>query len=437
MTGIAALPAMQFMAALVAGLLYVATYLSFVRLLKYPRNWHLPSLPASLSTGALAALTVALVSLSPDGLDRAALTISVGCIAAVFFIVAAPSIAFQPASRLVEFLAKHGDYAGLGLIGPALLAGLAVPNIKLQAVLATAMAIELSWFLRQRWTARRRPLYPMNDRDLSVLKTQANGDLVAFRRRHGIRELVLSEGVVNWKGCGKDTPPCPFNLYVNHLGLNTAPCCREHMKALSHYVAGCLGEMEAVHWLEGGSLLGAVREKGALLDWEDDIDISVLLDDDVTWERLASGLAERGARDGFYVDIFEKKGFLSISFDPPGRWPFRWERNRLRGEIRTDIAVYRRAVSFGKAVLERQSHKGAMPSTESGGYGVPQDVVLPITTVPFLGGDFACPNQAEAYLRLLYGDFQKVEYTYVNTEAAKARAGIDAGISPKSAIGLD
>jgi len=417
-------------AALFAAGLYVATYLSFVRLLRFPRNWYPPSLPASLATGVLAALTVALVALSPDGLDRPALAISLGFVVVVFYIIAAPATAFRPASRPVEFLAKHGDHAGLWLLGPALLAGLAIPNIKLQAVLATAMAIELTWFLRQRWAGRRRRLYPLNDCDLSVLETQARGDLVAFRRRHGIRELVLSKGAVSWRGCGKSTPPCPFNLYVNRLGLNTAPCCREHMKELSHHVAACLSEMGVVHWLEGGSLLGAVRERGALLDWEDDIDLSVLLDGDMTWERLAAGLAERGARDGYFVDLFEKKDFISISFDPPKRWPFRWERNRLRGEIRADIMIYRRAISHGEAVLERHSHKGAMPATESGGYGVPQEIVLPTSTVPFLGGDVTCPNQTEAYLRVLYGDFRKIEYTYVDAGPAKARARIDTGGDP-------
>ena len=434
MTGIGASATTQVIAAPIAAALYVATYLSFVRLLRYPRNWYPPSLPASLATGVLAALTVALVSLSPDGLDRPALAISVGFVVVVFYIIAAPAIAFRPASRpasrMVEFLAKHGDYAGLWLLGPALLAGLAIPNIKLQAVLAAAMAIELTWFLRQRWAGRRRRLYPLSDRDLSVLETQVKGDIVAFRRRHGIRELVLSKGVVSWRGCGKSTPPCPFNLYVNRLGLNTAPCCREHMKELSHHVAACLSEMGVVHWLEGGSLLGAVRERGALLDWEDDIDLSVLLDGDMTWERLAAGLAERGARDGYFVDLFEKKDFISISFDPPKRWPFRWERNRLRGEIRADIMIYRRAISHGEAVLERQSHKGAMPATESGSYGVPQEIVLPTSTVPFLGGDVACPNQTEAYLRVLYGDFRKIEYTYVDAGPAKARARIDTGGDP-------
>jgi hypothetical protein len=168
-----------------------------------------------------------------------------------------------------------------------------------------------------------------------------------------------------------------------------------------------------------------VRESGALLDWEDDIDISVLLDSDMTWERLAAGLAEGAARDGYFVDLFEKEGFVSVSFDLPKRWPFRWERNRLRGEIRADIAIYRRAISHGEAVLERRSYKGAMPATESGGYGVPQEIVLPVSMVPFLGGDFARPNQAEAYLHILYGDFKKIEYDYVDAGPAKARAQID------------
>ncbi len=65
MTDIEALPGMPVIAMLIAVLLYVATYLSFVHLLKYPRNWQAPSLSASVVTGALAALTVNLSS-GPD-----------------------------------------------------------------------------------------------------------------------------------------------------------------------------------------------------------------------------------------------------------------------------------------------------------------------------------------------------------------------------------
>ena len=159
MTGIEASPTIQVIVTLTASALYLATYLSFVRLLRYPRNWYMPSLPACLATGGLAALTVALVSLSPNsihGIDTPALAVSVGFIAILFYIIAAPAIAFRPASRHIEFRAKHGDTAGLWLLGPALIAGLAIPNIKLQAVLGIAMAIELTRVLHQRWVDRRR-----------------------------------------------------------------------------------------------------------------------------------------------------------------------------------------------------------------------------------------------------------------------------------------
>ena len=236
---------------------------------------------------------------------------------------------------------------------------------------------------------------------------------------------MLSNGIVSWRGCDKETLPCPFNLYVNRLGLNTAPCCREHMADLCHYVASRLRDMGVVHWLEGGNLLGAVRESGRLLAWEDDVDLSVVLDNGRTFGSLAVGLAEGGARDGYCVDSFKKKGFISISYDRPRIWSLPGERNRMRGEIRLDLTVYRHAISNGEPVLERQSHKGAMPLTDSGGYGVPQEIVLPTSTIAFLGDNIACPNHPKEYLRQIYGDFDEIVYTYVDAAAAKTRGRAD------------
>jgi len=425
MTGIGAIATSPAISTLIAAALYMATYLSFLRLLRYPRNWILPTWPASLATAGLAAITVAQVSVSSDGLDLMALVVMAGFIAVLFGIIAAPAVDFRPGTRpAIGFLAKHGDYAGLCMLGPALVAGYVVPNVKLQGVLAVALVIEMAWFLRHRWRDGRR-LYPLGDHDLLVLKTQAKGDLEGFVRRHGIRELVLSDGAAGWLGCGKETLPCPFNLYLNRLGLNTAPCCREHMKDLCYYVASCLRDMGIVHWLDGGSLLGAVREGGKLLAWEDDIDISVLLDGDTTWESLVTAIAERGAQDGYFIDVFKEKGYITISYDPPRSWPFHWERNRMRGEIRLDLVAFRHAVSHGRSVLERRSPKGAMPLTESSGYGVPREIVLPTSTIDFLGGNVACPNKPETYLRVLYGDFKEVEYTFVNAAAAETRRQAD------------
>ncbi|MCP3971811.1 MAG: LicD family protein [Rhodobacteraceae bacterium] len=291
-------------------------------------------------------------------------------------------------------------------------------------MLVTAAAIELVWFLRNRGVARKS--YPFEKNDLLVLKTQANGNVAGFAKQHSISELKISQnGDISWLGCNKNSLPCPLSHYLHRLGLNTPPCCREHIADLGRFVAGCLQDIGAIHWIDGGTLLGAVRENGGLLAWEDDIDISVLLDDDTTWEKLCSSLSRRGAKDGYYVDVFKEGGFITVSYDKPRTWPFRWERNRMRGEIHLDLVSYRYAENNGQPVLERQLLKGAMPVMESGWHGVPVDIILPTSTINFLGPNIPCPNQPEAFLQILYGDFGSAELTYVDENAAKNRADID------------
>ena len=183
--------------------------------------------------------------------------------------------------------------------------------------------------------------------------------------------------------------------------------------------------MGAVHWLEGGTLLGAVRENGNLLAWEDDVDISFLLDDQSTWTSVVKGISDRSKRHGYFVEISEDSAYLGVSYDRPQPWPFRWERYRMRGEIRLDLVAYRRAMSHGHPVLERRTYKGLLPMTESGWYGMPEEIVLPTSTIRFLGDEIPCPNQPQTYLRNLYADYQKTEFTYVNSAAAETRRTAD------------
>ena len=414
---------------LIAAALYVVTYLSLVHLLRYPRQWIRPPSPALLTTAGLATVLVAYISFSTDGLDIATLAVSASFLAVLLLLIAAPAIELNHAAgfapRPIKYLARHGDYSGLWMLLPALVISFTLTDVKLLAFLVTALLIETWWFLRHWLADRHRRLYPIEDHDLAVLRAQAQGDIKGFAQRHGIRELVVSDDAVAWRGCNKATRPCPFNLYVNRLGLNTAPCCREHMQTLSRYVTSCLTEMNLPHWLDGGTLLGAVRENGGLLAWEDDIDIAVYLDDTTTWHSFVAGFAERGTKDGYTVEVFKKRGYLSISFNSPGRWPFHWERNRMRGEIRLDLVVYRLSQSYGEWVLERRLKKGTMPLTESGVYGVPRDMVLPVSKINFLGGEMGCPNQPQAYLRVLYGDYDKPDYTYVATASATTRQRVD------------
>ena len=77
-----------------------------------------------------------------------------------------------------------------------------------------------------------------------------------------------------------------------------------------------------------------------------------------------------------------------------------------------------------------------MPLTESGWYGVPEEIVLPASTVQFLGDDISCPNRPEEYLRILYGDFEEVDYTYVDAAAAEIRSQADLAGEARSQVSL-
>lgn len=426
MTDVSTILAAESTSFVIAIVLYAATYLSFVQTLKYPRNWLRLRFLAVCPTIGLAVLMLLYVSLTAGHIDIVTLVAAAGFVSVLFYIIAAPAIAFKPSSRVIEFLARYGESAGLWMLVPAVILSYLIPDTRLYAIFASAMFIELAWSIRRFWAGRQRRAHKIEGPDLAVLEMQADGEVEKFARRHGIRELTVAGDVVTWRGCDMTTSPCPLNLYVNRLGLNTAPCCRERMQELYLTVSSWLEEMGAVYWLEGGTLLGAVRDDGALLPWEDDVDVSVLSEGSVDWDVLAAGVTERGKRDGYFVDIFERSGFIAI-FHAPSRWPpLRWENYRLRGEVRLDLTVYRAAKSAGKPVLERQPPKGGMPPTDGGGYGIPRDLVLPTAKVAFLGREFPCPRKVRDYLRVLYGDFNQVDYSYVDAGPAKARRDLDA-----------
>jgi hypothetical protein len=419
----------QLISALTGVGFYLAAYLSFLNLLKYPRNWALPSASSTFVTGTLAVITVAFVSVVPNSqgisLDISTMLFLSGFLFVLFGIIASPAIDFNPGSRrVVEFLANYGDTAGIWMLLPAIVGAYAFPEARLHGVLAAAISVELAWYARHKLVDKRHP-YALDENDTLILNRQAKGNIEEFAKLHGIEELEFSTDGIKWNGCNKNTLPCPFNLYINRLGLNTAPCCREHMKDLAYYVSSCLKDLEVDHWLEGGSLLGAVRENGNFLAWEDDVDISFLLDDKTSWSSIAKALSDRGKHDGYYVDVFESKGFISVSYDRPLLWPMRWERNRMRGEIRLDLVTYRRAVSQGQAVVERRSKKGALPMTDSGWHGLAEEIVLPTSTIRFLGNDIPCPNEPQTYLQTIYQDYQTTEYMYLSSEAAETRRSID------------
>jgi len=405
----------------VAALLYATTYFQFLHLLRYRRNW-LPTSKFEIGRCTLSAVALFIViSLLSSGFEPLALIVSIVFLTLLFYVISAPAIAFLPTSPIIEFLAKHADYAGLSLIPFSLITGFVLHNDSLNAMLATAMAIEIIWFIQRKIHNRQRVMVPMSKDALTVLQRQADGDVREFAKKNNIGELERGNTPLNWLGCTKLSAPCPFNFYVNRLGLNTAPCCKEHLISLCLYVDNCLTELGVTHWLEGGTLLGVIREDD-LLSWEDDVDISILLDQNTTWDELVKSLLKRVVTDGYAIEIFAKNEFISIGFDQRSRWPFGYERNRLRGELRVDMSTYRKGLSDGKQVLERFTKKARMPMTENGKFGIPYDLVMPTSILSAFRGTVFAPKNPGAYLQLLYGDYTKIEYTYIEPTAAARRS---------------
>ena len=411
--------ALNILVSSVAGLLYATAYFQFVNLLRFLRNWIPISKVDIGKTVILLILVITFPSISSGKFEGSTLVFSLIFVCLMFFIIAAPALAFSPTRSIIEFFAKHGDYAGLWLSPVAFGLGVTVPNAGLRGILIISVLIELSWFVRRMRQDRHRVTQPLDEAAITVLTRQAEGDLKKFANKNKITELVFNESVA-WRGCTKNSAPCPFNFYVNNLGMNTAPCCREHLIELCLFANNCLEDLAVIHWLEGGTLLGAVREAN-LLAWEDDVDISVLLNDEITWEHFVSLLRHRAVDAGYAFEAFPEHEVVSFCFDRRGILPFGYERNRFRGDLRVDISTYRQGVSEGNPVLERFTSKAGMPLMKNGKYGVPRDLILPTTNILLFDKTMPCPQNFDAYLRLLYGEYSKIEYTYIKPEAAEKR----------------
>jgi len=411
---------------LIVILLYSAAYVGYLAILRHPRNWRTIPAREKILVTVFLTLNIAFCSLSTTDVDYSALVASGIFLVFLFLIIGAPSFALiQESSMQWEFIARHSDRFVLGLLPAVVITDYWVSSIKLNALFSIAMLIELVWLLRLHRANRFRNQHSLNKHGLAVLQTQAGDNLEDFIGKHRIKELVRDGNEIRWMGCSMHSPPCPINYYVNKLGLNTPPCCLEHMKELCFAVDQVLTDLAVPHWIDGGTLLGVIREGGHFLAWEDDVDISFMLEDSISWDTFMSELTFKLTQYGYTVRSSNKHRPIYIYYTRSTRWLYGLEQHRYRGEIRVDLIGYRVVESYGQKVMERSLFKGIMPQTESGGYGVPVDMIMPTSEIELFGKMVSCPRDSDAYLRAMYGNYTEVEYTYVDNQVACSRKKVD------------
>ncbi|XP_045620045.1 ribitol 5-phosphate transferase FKRP-like [Procambarus clarkii] len=204
----------------------------------------------------------------------------------------------------------------------------------------------------------------------------------------GVKKVVSTGGNVLWYGCTRTTPRC-FPTVVDdtpdylYLGRWTPPCCLEGLRATARHVFQVLRVCRARWWLEGGSLLGAVRS-GDIIPWDYDVDVGIYSQDVDRCPQL------KAAR---WQTLEDTEGFV-------------WQRASEGGYFRVHYST------------TNHLHVDVFPFTPRGGtmtrggawttghrqdVDFPEHFLRPLASVNFAGVMASAPNNVRDFLELKFG----------------------------------
>ncbi|NXY12625.1 FKRP protein, partial [Pteruthius melanotis] len=223
--------------------------------------------------------------------------------------------------------------------------------------------------------------------------------------RFGIKLEVLPDGRHRWHGCDKDTPRCFPTIHAQtpqYLlgGRWTPPCCLRALRATARRVVAELEAAGVRYWLEGGSLLGAVRS-GDLIPWDYDVDVGLYREDVGKCRWLAAVLSTGQAVEdpqGFLWEKATEGEFFRVHFSRSNRlhvdlWPFH---ARPGGTMTKETWLgHRQDVEF------------------------PESFLVPLVPVAFAGAVAKAPHDPRAFLEFKFGPGVVENPEYPNPEVRR------------------
>lgn len=215
-----------------------------------------------------------------------------------------------------------------------------------------------------------------------------------------------------WKEALKDdrTVSFPHKLAAAWLRLTRKPLEGKLLKRtlkLTGMITEFLDENGAEYWLEGGTLLGVMREN-RLLPWDHDVDLTMKAED---LEKIAKKIRKFRYRYGYRLefvrnneDIFPlKKGAIRLIKVQSRRLFI------LPGFVQVDLFV-------------KPRHEDAMYWTVSNKVlkSTPAKYTDHLTRVDFEGMSLSIPEDYDGYLSYRYGDWRTTQKEYSNISDDKS-----------------
>ncbi|XP_005139857.3 fukutin-related protein [Melopsittacus undulatus] len=218
-------------------------------------------------------------------------------------------------------------------------------------------------------------------------ETQTELETQRLMRDLGIKREVLPDGRERWYGCGKDTTRCFGTIHAGTpqyilTGRWTPPCCLRALRETARHVVSILESSGIRYWLEGGSLLGAVRT-GDIIPWDYDVDLGIYKEDIGKCRWLAAAAAGNAVEDpeGFLWEKASEGEFYRVHYSRSNRlhvdlWPF-----------------YSRG-----GVMTKDTWLGHRQDVE-----FPERFLQPREPLEFVGMMMMAPNRAREFLEFKFG----------------------------------
>ncbi|XP_064608597.1 ribitol 5-phosphate transferase FKRP-like, partial [Liolophura sinensis] len=204
----------------------------------------------------------------------------------------------------------------------------------------------------------------------------------------GIKLIQHADGEREWMGCVKESPRC-FGTVINDMpsyifeGRWTPPCCLKALRETVQYLFDILEEHDVRYWLEGGSLLGAVRHKD-IIPWDYDVDIGIYKEDIAKCEPLAKCAKESFIDEqGFKWEQAVEGGFFRVQYS---------EYNHMHVDI---FPFY----SQNGLMTKDTWIKGHRQDTK-----FPERFLKPLTKIEFAGIEASAPNNIKEFLEYKFGE---------------------------------